>query len=201
VTELISSRTKKTAKLLASGVSCGWLLALTFALPLSARRTRSGEGFIVAPAAILLAIPIGALATACLLSNMGGPILVLTALIGVRDFKLVYRLLRQTWNRPHFLFAHAQGFSTKQVVRVHLLPGLTSELFALATMSIVLALSAIVPVEVIFDVPGLGQLAWSAAMNRDMPVLLAVTLLMAGCVGIATLIAEPTNRTEAVRCA
>jgi peptide/nickel transport system permease protein len=201
VTELMSSRVRVTVKLLACGVGGGWLFALAFALPLSARRTQSGEGLIAAPTAVLLAVPIGALATACLLTNFGGPLLVLTSLIAVRDFKLVYRLLRQTWNKPHFLFAHAQGFSLSQIMRIHLLPGLATELFALATMSFVLALSAIVPVEVIFDVPGLGQLAWSAAMNRDMPVLLAVTLLMAACVGFATLIAEPANRVEAVRCA
>ena len=46
-------------------------------------------------------------------------------------------------------------------------------------------LSAIVPVEVIFGVPGLGQLAWSGAMNRDLPVLLGVTLIMAGVVALA----------------
>jgi ABC-type dipeptide/oligopeptide/nickel transport system permease component len=37
-------------------------------------------------------------------------------------------------------------------------------------------------------VPGLGQLGWSAAMNRDLPVLLAITLLMAlavTCAGMA----------------
>ena len=38
------------------------------------------------------------------------------------------------------------------------------------------------PVEVIFGVPGIGQLAWNAAMERDLPVLLAVTLLMSLCV-------------------
>jgi ABC-type dipeptide/oligopeptide/nickel transport system permease component len=34
-------------------------------------------------------------------------------------------------------------------------------------------------VEVIFNVAGLGELAWSAALNRDLPVLLAVTMIMA----------------------
>jgi len=49
----------------------------------------------------------------------------------------------------------------------------------------VTALSALVPVEVIFGVPGLGQLAWNAAMSRDLPVLLAVTMIMAIAVAIA----------------
>ncbi|WP_157477581.1 ABC transporter permease subunit [Granulicella tundricola] len=201
VTELMTPRLRVTGKLLFCGVAGGWLLALTLALPLSARRTASGEGAIAAPTALLLAMPVGALATGCLLADFGGPVLVLSTLIAVRDFKLIYRLLRQTWRSPHFLYARALGVSTPRIMRVHLLPRLTNELVALATMSFVLALSAIVPVEVIFDVPGLGQLAWSAAMNRDMPVLLAVTLLMAACIGVATMLAEPIQRAEAIPCA
>jgi peptide/nickel transport system permease protein len=47
-----------------------------------------------------------------------------------------------------------------------------------------------VPVEVIFSVPGLGQLAWNAAMNRDLPVLLAVTTIMAIAVSVAGMPAD-----------
>ena len=72
---------------------------------------------------------------------------------------------------------------------------------AIGMMSLVLALSALVPVEVVFDVPGLGQLAWSAATNRDLPVLVAVTALLAGCIGFASLIAEPDRAAEAAQCA
>jgi len=42
-----------------------------------------------------------------------------------------------------------------------------------------------VPVEVIFNVPGAGQLAWNAAINRDLPVLLAATMMMAVAVTLA----------------
>jgi peptide/nickel transport system permease protein len=134
-----------------------------------------------------LAIPAGAMATACLLANLGGPMLVLATVIAVRDFKMVYSLLRQISSAPQLLYARAQGFSTARIIRAHLLPWLPGELLALAMTSFVLALSAIVPIEVIFDVPGLGQLAWNAAMNRDLPVLLAVTLLLAAGIGVAAL--------------
>jgi len=43
-------------------------------------------------------------------------------------------------------------------------------------------------VEVVFNIPGIGQLAWNAALNRDLPVLLAVTILMSlsvTCAGLA----------------
>jgi peptide/nickel transport system permease protein len=42
-----------------------------------------------------------------------------------------------------------------------------------------LAIAAIVPIEVICDVPGLGQLAWKAALARDLPLLVVLTLLVA----------------------
>ena len=42
-----------------------------------------------------------------------------------------------------------------------------------------LAIAAVVPIEVICDVPGLGQLAWKAALGRDLPVLVVLTVLVA----------------------
>jgi peptide/nickel transport system permease protein len=201
VADLLRERAKTTVKLLAEGVLSGWVLALAFALALSARRTRRGDALIVAPNAVLLAIPAGALATACLITDFGGPALVLCLLVLSRDFKLTYRLLRHTWRAPHFLYARAQGISTARIVRTHLLRTLGGEFLALGVTSFVLALSACVPVEVIFGVPGLGQLAWSAALNRDLPVLLGVTLLMAACVGLAGTVADNSRAVEVSQCA
>jgi peptide/nickel transport system permease protein len=197
VSSLLHDRIRTTARLLAGGILSGWLIALVFAFPLSLRRGGSGEILIALPVALLLAIPAGAMATACLLSNMGGPMLVLATVIAVRDFKMVYSLLRQISSAPQLLYARAQGFSTARIIREHLLPSLPGELVALAMTSFVLALSACVPIEVVFDVPGLGQLAWNAAMNRDLPVLLAVTLLLAVSIGFAALFADSrAERTE-----
>jgi peptide/nickel transport system permease protein len=196
VSSLLHDRIRATARLLAGSILAGWLIALIFALPLSLRRGSSGEIWIALPVALLLAIPAGAMATACLLANTGGPMLVLASVIAVRDFKLVYSLLRQISSAPQLLYARAQGFSTARIIRAHLLPSLPGELLALAMTSFVLALSAIVPIEVIFDVPGLGQLAWNAAMNRDLPVLLAVTLLLAVCIGVAALCSDLANSRE-----
>ena len=115
--------------------------------------------------------------------------------------KLLYRMLRQALRAPQVLYARAQGFSYGRILRVHLLRTLGAELLSLAMMSFAVALSALVPVEVIFDVPGLGQLAWKAAMNRDLPVLVAVTLVMAACVGVASLFAEAGVTQETAQCA
>ena len=192
VRELLRERWQVTATLLLESIGLGWGVSLMAALVLSARRGSGGEGWIAAPSAVLLAVPAAALATFFLVADVGGlrgPLLVMASLVAVRDFKLAYRLMRRAWRAPCYVYARAQGFGVWRMVRTHLLPGLSRELFALAMTSVVVALSLVVPVEVIFDVPGLGQLAWSAALNRDLPVLLAVTLLVAGCVAVAGAIA------------
>jgi len=154
-----------------------WTLALCASLLSSARQNPSLLW--QAPATLLLAVPTAAMATICLVAGSGGPVLVMTLLLAARDFKFLDRLLRNAWLDPHLLQARAQGLATRRLVLAHILPSIKHQLLALATLSIVTALSALVPVEVIFSVPGLGQLAWNAAMNRDLPVLLAVTMIMA----------------------
>ena len=125
-----------------------------------------------------------------MLSDFGGPVLVMTLLGAARDYKFVDRMLRKAWRDPHLLQARAQGLSPFRLLSAHILPGVAPQMLALATLSIVTALSALVPVEVVFSVPGLGQLAWNAAMNRDLPVLLAVTTIMAVAVTFAGMTAD-----------
>jgi peptide/nickel transport system permease protein len=183
VAELILPRLAVTGELLLRSIAFAWTLAFCAALVSSAGR--SSSLLWQTPSTLLLAVPTAAMATICMLSDCGGPVLVMSLLVAARDFKFLDRLLRKTWREPHLLQARAQGLTTFRLVRAHILPGIASQLLALATLSIVTALSALVPVEVIFSVPGLGQLAWNAAMNRDLPVLLAVTMIMAVAVTVA----------------
>jgi peptide/nickel transport system permease protein len=183
VLELILPRLAVTGNLLLRSIIFAWSLALCASLVYSAGRNPSM--FSQTPATLLLAIPTAAMATLCLLLASGGPVLVMTLLLAARDFKFLDRILRKTWRDPHLLQARAQGITTFRLVCAHIFPSIASQLLALVTLSIVTALSALVPVEVIFSVPGLGQLAWSAAMNRDLPVLLAITIIMAIAVTVS----------------
>lgn len=177
VLQLLRPRLAVTANLLLRSIALAWILALGASL-IAATRKNSGVLW-QTPATLLLAVPTAAMATLCLLIGSGGPVLVMALLLAARDFKFLQRILRQAWFEPHLLHARAQGISTRRLLAAHVAPAMLAQLAALAGLSIVTALSALVPVEVLFDVPGLGQLAWNAALNRDLPVLLAVTLIMA----------------------
>jgi len=187
VVELMSPRLAVSGLLLVRGIGLAWLVALCAALLSSAGRNPSllRQG----PATVLLAIPTAALATFCLLGDCGGPVLVMALLLAARDFKFLDRALRTAWMEPHVLQARAQGISARRLLLGHIAPALGPQLGALASLSIVTALSALVPVEVIFNVPGIGEMAWNAALNRDLPVLVAVMMVMAvavTCSGMAT---------------
>lgn len=186
VSQLILPRLAVSGALLLRGIGLAWLLALCAALISTVGKKPSL--FWQAPATLLLAIPTAALATFCLLANSGGPVLVMALLLAARDFKFLHHALRRAWLEPHVLQARAQGIGPGRLLAAHLVPALAPQLEALASLSLVTALSALVPVEVIFNVPGLGDLAWNAALNRDLPVLLAVMILMAvavTCSGMA----------------
>ena len=194
VGELIRPRLAVTGALLLRSLLLGWVLALSAAL-LAATRRQSGMVW-QAPATLLLAIPAAVMATLCLLVGGGGPVLVMAMAIAARDFKFLYRMLRQAWLQPYLLQARAQGIRMRRLLAVHIAPVIATQLAALAGLSMVTALSALVPVEVLFDVPGLGQLAWNAAMNRDLPVLLAATLLMALAVTGSGMLSGQTSEWE-----
>ena len=183
VLELLGPRLSVTGGLLLRALGLSWLLAIVLALISSASRRPLFLWQI--PSTLFLVIPTAAMATVCLIAGFGGPELVLVLCLAARDFKFLHSTFRSAWLKPHVLHARSLGVPAGRILIAHILPCIASELGALASLSIVTALSALVPVEVIFNVPGLGQLAWNAAINRDLPVLLAATMIMAVVVTLA----------------
>jgi peptide/nickel transport system permease protein len=197
VRSLMAARLPVTANLLIRSVFSAWILSLGLSLWITLRPRAALVWHL--PATILLALPTSVLATISLLNDTGGPVLVLTLILGARDFALLERTLRQSFNDPHVLQARAQGIRWHRVVVMYVAPAVAPQLAAVAGLSIVTALGAIIPVEVLFGVAGVGQLAWNAAMNRDLPVLLAVTALMALVMASLTAVLGemPAQRQEA----
>jgi len=61
---------------------------------------------------------------------------------------------------------------------------------ALGGVSVALAFGASIPVEALADSPGVGQLAWRAALGRDIPLLVSVTLLLTAVTTAANLLSD-----------
>jgi ABC-type dipeptide/oligopeptide/nickel transport system permease component len=104
--------------------------------------------------------------------------LALAAVVAPGIYVYCDRLIGQQENALSTLAACALGVGPVRIFAVHVLPVLAAELAGLAGLVIVSAASAAIPIEAICSTPGLGQLAWRAAMDRDTPVVAIVSVLM-----------------------
>jgi peptide/nickel transport system permease protein len=103
--------------------------------------------------------------------------------IALAVFPHVYRYAKNqllaTSQAPHVLCAEAKGLSPSRVLWAHIFTPAAPQIAALAGIAVSLGFGASIPIEVICDSPGVGQLAWRAAMDRDLPLLVTITVLVA----------------------
>ena len=105
-----------------------------------------------------------------------GPMI--AAVILPQVFSYTRHLCSEASRRPHVQLAAAKGLGRKRIFVWHVLLTVAPQLAALAGVSATLALTASIPIEVVCDSPGVGQLAWLAAMGRDLPLLVNITLIV-----------------------
>ncbi len=79
---------------------------------------------------------------------------------------------------PHITAARARGLSEIRVLTCHVLPIAGPQMIALAGITVSIALGAAIPVEALCGLPGIGQLAWQAALSRDLPLLVNLTVMV-----------------------
>lgn len=178
VTELLGERFPVTLRLAGSGLLLAWFVAAGLSLIAVARPGSWADGAAGTTGALFLSTPSALIGIAFLHLNAWLPLAV-----GFVLFPRIYAYLRNTLVKvsqmPHVLAARARGSAPASLLLRHVLPVALPELLSLAGISVGLALGAAVPIEVLCDQPGIGQLAWMAALGRDLPVLVGLTWVMA----------------------
>ena len=189
VSQLLAERLPVTAGLAGQGLLLGWLLGAGMALI----TTRWQSPLAGLPAAwicgLFLCTPAALVALGCAI--LGGPApLAMAASLFPKIFEYARNLLGELARSPHVLGARARGLSEGRVLFVHVVPLAIPQLLALGGISVSLAFGAAVPIEALCDLPGIGQLAWKAALGRDLPVLVSLTMLVALATLAANAVAE-----------
>jgi len=95
-------------------------------------------------------------------------------------------VLRQDYIRT----ARAKGGRGTRVVLVHGLRNAALPVVAMIGIDIGLFMSGAVVVEKVFGWPGIGQLAWQAIQQLDVPIIMGVTLVAATAIIIGNLLAD-----------
>jgi peptide/nickel transport system permease protein len=189
IRELLAERTPVTIRLMAWGIAGAWAAAMLLAIPAAAGYSRWLTGLCTIAGGIPACLP--AAGVAILLFWLGASAKWMIALvIFPKLYQYLVNLLRHGYASPHVLLARAKGLRPHRIFTRHVLLPERAQFIALAAVSINLAFGAAVAVEAIADVPGLGQLAWKAAVARDLPVLVVLTLMITLATQISNCVAD-----------
>jgi peptide/nickel transport system permease protein len=190
---LLQQRAPITANNMVCSLVLAWGLAFMLALAAVLLQSKIVDSFASVGAGTLISIPAGILALLVVLLKKPASIAV-----GLSLLPLLYRysrnILQRAWTAPFMTAARAKGLGNMQLLFGHALPVAAPQLIALGAVSINMAFSAALPVEVVADSPGIGQLAWQAALGRDLPLLVTLTGLITTITLMASALATVLNK-------
>jgi len=140
-----------------------------------------------------ISTPAAALALVFLLLRWP-PAFAAALLVFPKIYRYAQNLLRQSSEMPHVLTAKAKGAGPWRVLAWHIAPIAFPQIIALVGVSISIGIGVLLPIEVVSDVAGIGQLAWHAAQARDLPLLVNLTMVVTFLTVCATLISDAAQR-------
>jgi len=207
VLPLILARLPATLVLMAAGIAVEVALGLTFGIIAAVRRGGfvdraimmlsfvgvSSPQFVVALlllyvfAATLGWFPMSGFGTA---RHVVLPALTLGVLGAGWYARMVRSAMIEVLRQDYVRTAHAKGLSGRRVVLGHALPNALLPIIAMVGIDIGQFMSGVVVVEAVYGWPGIGQLAWQAIQQVDVPIIMGVTLVSALAIVLGNLLAD-----------
>ena len=196
VRELLRQRFPVTGNSVIRGLGLAWVAAALLALIGLYFRGWLFEASTTALNSLLLSLP--SAVVAMLAVHLRTPVFFAIAIVVFpRLYSYVRNLLVRAYDQPHVLAARARGLGSSAILFRHVLPLAAPPLLALLGVSFAISFGAAIPIEALCDSPGLGQLAWHAALSRDLPLIVNVTLMVALVMLAANSLADFAGRTFA----
>jgi ABC-type dipeptide/oligopeptide/nickel transport system permease component len=177
VQRLLRDRWPVTLRVAGIGLLLGWFLATTLAFAISLSRFSVCEILGTTVSGAFLCIPAAVLALLSVIFNAPG-YLAIALIVFPKIYRYSRNLLAKGYAMPHVTAARAKGLGEPRILLWHVLPTAGPQMIALAGITVSIALGASIPVESLCGLPGIGQLAWQAALARDLPLLVNVTVLV-----------------------
>lgn len=178
ISKLIQDRWSTTAENIGFGLAIAWPVVLAIAFLNVTLQRKVLDVTFSALAGTLLSIPAAVVALFVAMSQKPASFAIAITVLPVL-YRYTRDVLDNSWNRPWIMAAFSRGVGRVQVLLFHVVAVAAPQLIALAGISLTLAFSAAVPIEVLSDSPGLGQLAWQAAIGRDLALVVTITALIA----------------------
>jgi peptide/nickel transport system permease protein len=193
VVELLKERAPLTAKTLSLGLVTAWLTASTLALLTIRFPNWILDHSATALTGILIALPTAVIALVFVF--LRAPVFLGIAVVTFpKLFRYQQNLLAQAHAQPFVFAARARGVTPNRILFRYVVPSARPTLVALVGVSSSMAFGAAIPLEALSDSSGMGQLAWQAALNRDLPLLTSITLIVTLLTVGVNFIADATHK-------
>lgn len=104
--------------------------------------------------------------------------------------RLTRSAMVEVLNEEYIQTARSKGVKEQTVILIHALRNALIPVVTVLGMQVGFLMNGAVVVEQVFQWPGIGQLLWTAVLNRDMPLLQGLILLIAGVFVTANLLVD-----------
>jgi peptide/nickel transport system permease protein len=104
--------------------------------------------------------------------------------------RMVRSAMIDVLNQDYVRTARAKGLSARRIIFRHALPNAILPIIAMIGIDIGQFMGGVVVVEAVYGWPGIGQLAWQAIQQVDIPIIMGVTLTSALAIVIGNLAAD-----------
>lgn len=131
------------------------------------------------------AVPLSALFPSTIL-----PIMTLTLMMSGYLLRIMRTSIIDALRSEHVQMAHLKGIPPLRVVLWHALPGALLPAVTASALIIAWMIGNLVVIEAVFNYPGIGTLALNAIQDRDLPLVQAIVLVLAGCYLFINLLAD-----------
>lgn len=207
VATLIAARLPATLALMAAGIFMELLLGLTLGVIAALSRGGPVDRLIMMTAFIGVSAPQFIVALFLLyvfaatlgwfpMSGFGtlAHLVLPATTLGILGAGWYARIVRSAMidvlNQDYIRTARAKGLSGARIVLRHALPNAILPVIAMIGIDIGQFMGGVVVVEAVYGWPGIGQLAWQAIQQVDIPIIMGVTLTSALAIVIGNLAAD-----------
>lgn len=207
VTELIGSRLQPSLELMAAGIGFELLIGISLGVFAALRRDSFADKLLMGLSFVGVSAPQFIAAMLFLyffavqlgwfpLGGYGGvehlmlPALTLGLLGSGWYSRMVRSSMIEVLHQDFIRTARAKGLSRWRVVLRHVLPNAIIPVIPMIGIDIGIFMGGLVVVESVFGWPGIGQLAWQAIQQVDIPVIVGVTTVSAVAIVLGNLVAD-----------
>ena len=125
-----------------------------------------------------------------LLALIALPTITIVAAMSAYAVRMMRESLIEVLDSSYVLMARLKGLPRWRVLLFHALPNALGPAINITALNVAWMIGGVVVVEAVFEFPGIGRLMVDSISHKDVPVILAISMVMTGAYIVTNLVAD-----------